>query len=89
MKLDSITVLDHVTDSWQGKSGKMTLQCLVCLDTSSPPLRNTFDYVMTDEEWNEHGKQLIGKRVSLTVKDLDRAFNGRWRFSGVIHPVAK
>jgi hypothetical protein len=50
-----VLVIDKVTETFDTKKGSKTLHMLVCQDQSRPPLRNSFDYEMTAEEFAKHG----------------------------------
>ena len=77
-------VIDKVTETFDTKKGSKTLHLLVCLDQSRPPLRNSFDYEMTLEEFAKHGITLVDKNVELNIRDMSENFSGRIRMSGAI-----
>ena len=57
-------VIEEVTESFQGKRGKVDLRLLVCLDrTPAGKLRNTFDYVLSEDEYKKHNGKAAGQTV--------------------------
>jgi hypothetical protein len=81
-------VVDKVTETFDTKNrGKQTLHLLVCQDTARPPLRNSFDYQMTDDELGKFGAAAIDKPIELNVRDISQSFSGRVRMSGSIVKV--
>ena len=80
-------VIDKVTESFDTKKGSKTLHLLVCQDQARPPLRNSFDYEMTAEEFGKHGATLVDKTVELNVQNISQNFSGRIRMSGAITKV--
>jgi plasmid rolling circle replication initiator protein Rep len=80
-------VIDKVTESFDTKKGAKTLQLLVCQDQARPPLRNSFDYEMTPEEFTKYGATLVDKTVELNVTNISQGFSGRIRMSGAIPKV--
>lgn len=72
----------HFSD--EPKKGPKTLHLLVCQDTTRPPLRNSFDYEMTAEEFAKYGVGLVDKPVELNIRDMSQNFSGRIRMSGSI-----
>jgi len=81
------TVIDKVSESFDTKKGRKTLHLLVMQDQSRPPLRNTFDYEMTEEEMAKYGATLVDKPVELSIRDMAQNFSGRIRMSGLIAKV--
>jgi plasmid rolling circle replication initiator protein Rep len=81
------SVIDKVTESFDTKKGAKTLQLLVCQDQARPPLRNSFDYEMTPEEFTKYGATLVDKTVELNVTNISQGFSGRIRMSGAIPKV--
>jgi hypothetical protein len=81
------TAIDKVTETFDTKKGSKTLHLLVCLDQSRPPLRNSFDYEMTAEEFAKYGATLVDKNVELNIRDMSENFSGRIRMSGAILKV--
>lgn len=78
-------VIEEVTESFQGKRGKVDLRLLVCLDrTPAGKLRNTFDYVLTEEEYTKHKGKAAGQSVQLAITEIDKTFAGRLRCTGSI-----
>ncbi len=78
-------VIEEVTESFQGKRGKVDLRLLVCLDrTPAGKLRNTFDYVLTEEEYAKHKGKAAGQSVQLAITEIDKTFAGRLRCTGSI-----
>jgi hypothetical protein len=83
-----VLVIDKVTETFDTKKGSKTLHLLVCQDQSRPPLRNSFDYEMTAEEFAKHGASLVDKTVELNIRDMTQNFAGRIRMSGGITKAA-
>jgi hypothetical protein len=81
-------VIDKVTESFDTKRGSKTLHLLVCQDQARPPLRNSFDYEMTPEEFAKYGATLVDKSVELNVQNISQGFSGRIRMSGAIVKAA-
>jgi hypothetical protein len=81
----NVLVVDRVEETFDTKKGSKTLHLLVCLDLARPPLRNSFDYVMTSEE--STGPDLVSKKVELSIRDLSQNFSGRLRATGSIGKV--
>jgi len=77
-------VIDKVTESFDTKKGSKTLHLLVCQDQARPPLRNSFDYEMSAEEFAKYGVTLVDKTVELNVQNISQGFTGRIRMSGTI-----
>jgi hypothetical protein len=82
-----VLVIDKVSETFETQKGSRTLHLLVCLDQSSTPLRNTFDYEMTAEELSEYGATLVDKVIELNVRDMRQGLSGRIRMSGAITKV--
>jgi hypothetical protein len=80
-------VIDKVTETFDTKKGSKTLHLLVCLDLSRPPLRNSFDYEMTAEEFAKYGASLVDKSVEFNIRDMSENFSGRIRMAGAILKV--
>lgn len=78
----SMKCIDKDVDRFMSKTGQRTLHVMVLQDEDWPPLRNTVDYVMSQEEFDEHGSHLVGKVVKVGIKNITVAFNGRVRFDG-------
>ncbi len=83
-----VLVIDKVTETFDTKKGAKTLHLLVCQDQSRPPLRNSFDYEMTADEFTKHGAGLVDKLVELNIRDMTQNFAGRIRMSGAILKAA-
>jgi hypothetical protein len=83
-----VLVIDKVTETFDTKKGSKTLHLLVCQDQSRPPLRNSFDYELTAEEFAKHGASLVDKTVELNIRDMTQNFAGRIRMSGAITKAA-
>ena len=83
-----VLVIDKVTETFDTKKGSKTLHLLVCQDQARPPLRNSFDYELTAEEFGKHGSGLVDKSVELNIRDMAQNFSGRIRMSGAILKVA-
>jgi hypothetical protein len=82
-------VLDHVVESYTGKRGKVEQTVLVLVDPEPVGrLRNTFDYLVTEEEAKKHSTKLTGKKCELAVTDIQPSFGGRLRMRGQILSVA-
>jgi hypothetical protein len=77
-------IIDNVTETFDTKKGSKTLHMLVCLDQSRPPLRNSFDYELTPEEFAKYGASLVDKSVEFNIRDMSENFSGRIRMSGAI-----
>ena len=84
-----VQIIDKVTETFETKKGVKTLHLLVCQDQSRPPLRNTFDYEMTPEEFAKYGSSLVDKNVELNVQGMAQNFAGRMRMSGAILKVGE
>jgi hypothetical protein len=82
-----VVVIDNVTETFDTKKGSKTLHLLVCQDQSRPPLRNSFDYELTAEEFAKYGASLVDKTVELNIRDMAQNFSGRIRMSGAILKV--
>lgn len=82
-----VLVVDEVEETFDTKKGPKTLHLLVCQDLSRPPLRNSFDYQLTQDELVEHGKLLVEKTVELNIRDMSQNFSGRIRMTGSINQV--
>jgi hypothetical protein len=80
-------IIDNVTETFETKKGSKTLHLLVVLDQSRPPLRNSFDYELTTEEFAKYGATLVDKQVELNIRDMSQNFSGRIRMSGAILKV--
>ena len=80
-------IIDKVTETFDTKKGSKTLHLLVCQDESRPPLRNSFDYEMTAEEFTKYGASLVDKSVELNLQNMAQNFSGRIRTSGAILKV--
>ena len=78
-------IIEEVTESFQGKRGKVDLRLLVCLDrTPTGKLRNTFDYVLSEDEYKKHNGKAAGQKVELAITDIEKTFAGRLRCHGAI-----
>jgi hypothetical protein len=86
MKITAMCI-DKVTETFDTKKGSKTLHLLVCQDQARPPLRNTFDYEMTAEEFAKYAATLVDKIIDLNIRDLSENFAGRIRTSGAIIKV--
>jgi hypothetical protein len=82
-----VQIIDKVTETFETKKGVKTLHLLVCQDQSRPPLRNTFDYEMTPEEFTKYGASLVDKVVEFNIQGIAQNFTGRTRMSGSILKV--
>jgi len=82
-----VQIIDKVTETFETKKGVKTLHLLVCQDQSRPPLRNTFDYEMTPEEFTKYGASLVDKVVEFNIQVISENFTGRTRMSGAILKV--
>jgi hypothetical protein len=82
-----VLIIDKVTETFETKKGSKTLHLLVCLDQARPPLRNSFDYEMTAEEFAKYGSSLVDKSAELNLRDLSENYSGRIRTSGAILKV--
>jgi hypothetical protein len=82
-----VLVIDKVSETFDTKKGSKTLHLLVCQDQSRPPLRNSFDYEMTAEEFGKNAATLVDKTVELNVQNISQNFSGRIRMSGTITKV--
>jgi len=82
-----VLVIDKVSETFDTKKGSKTLHLLVCQDQSRPPLRNSFDFEMSQEEVTKYGASLVDKTVELNVRDMSQNFAGRIRMSGAILKV--
>jgi len=82
-----VGVIDKVTETFDTKKGSKTLHLLVCQDQARPPLRNSFDYEMTAEEFAKYAATLVDKTVELNIRDMTQNFAGRIRMSGLITKV--
>ena len=80
-------IIDKVTETFETKKGSKTLHLLVCQDQARPPMRNTFDYEMTPEEFTKYGSSLVDKSVELNLQNMAQNFAGRIRTSGSILKV--
>ena len=78
-------ILDQVVESFTGKRGKVEQNILVLVDREpAGRLRNTFDYVMTEDEIKKHTGKLTGKKCEVAINDIQPAFGGRLRMRGQI-----
>jgi len=50
-------------------------------------LRNTFDYVVTEDKIKKHSGKFAGKQCEFTVTDIQPAFGGWLRTRGQIFSV--
>ena len=82
-----VQIIDKVTETFETKKGSKTLHLLVCQDQARPPMRNTFDYEMTPEEFAKYGSSLVDKSVELNLQNMAQNFAGRMRMSGAILKV--
>jgi hypothetical protein len=82
-----VQIIDKVTETFETKKGVKTLHLMVCQDQSRPPLRNTFDYEMTPEEFTKYGASLVDKVVEFNIQGIAQNFTGRTRMSGSILKV--
>jgi len=81
--------IDKVTETFDTKKGSKTLHLMVVQDLSRPPLRNTFDYEMTPEEFTKYGASLVDKVVEFNIQGIAQNFAGRTRMSGAILKVGE
>ena len=82
-------VRDEQNRSYQGKHGQVNLVELTLLDVGSvPQLKNTVDYVLAETEASYKGT-LMGKTITVGVREIETAFGGRLRMKGQILTVAK
>ena len=88
MKIEAIPI-DKVTETFDTKKGSKTLHLLVCQDQCRPPLRNTFDYEMTAEEFAKYGTSLVDKVVEFNIQGIAQNFTGRTRMSGAIFKIVE
>ena len=88
MKIEA-KVIDKVTETFDTKKGSKTLHLLVCQDQSRPPLRNSFDYEMTAEEFAKYGASLVDKVAEFNIQGIAQNFTGRTRMSGAILKVVE
>jgi hypothetical protein len=84
-----VQIIDKVTETFDTKKGSKTLHLLVCQDQTRPPLRNSFDYEMTAEEFAKYGTSLVDKVVELNIQGIAQNFSGRTRMSGAILKVGE
>jgi hypothetical protein len=82
-------IIDKVTETFDTKKGSKTLHLLVCQDESRPPLRNSFDYEMTAEEFAKYGASLVDKVAEFNIQGIAQNFTGRTRMSGAILKVGE
>jgi len=82
-----VQIIDKVTETFETKKGTKTLHLLVCQDQARPPMRNTFDYEMTPEEFTKYGASLVDKVVEFNIQGIAQNFTGRTRMSGSILKV--
>jgi hypothetical protein len=87
MKISAL-IIDKVTESFDTKKGKKTIQLFVCQDQARPPLRNTFDFEIPEDEASKYGASLVDKHIELNVRDMSQNFSGRIRMSGEIINVS-
>lgn len=81
-------VLEELTESFVGKRGPKTIPLWVCLDRSpGKPLRNTFDYEVSEEEHETLSGKVVGKTIELSISDIRLGFGGRARFKGQVQRV--
>ena len=77
-------VLDQVVECYTGKRGKVEQTVLVLLDRESAGrLRNTFDYVMSEDEIKKQTGKLTGKKVRA---GRHRHSTGLWRSAANARP---
>lgn len=82
-------VVDHSTNEYMAKSGKVVEEFLVCMDTDPEnPLNSFFDYKMQEDEVRKYGVELRGKKLTLGVKSLTER-QGRIRVAGAIKELSK
>jgi hypothetical protein len=82
-----VLIIDKVTETFDTKKGSKTLHLMVGQDQCRPPLRNSFDYEMTAEEFAKYGSSLVDKVVELNIQGIAQNFTGRTRMSGSILKV--
>ena len=54
-----VVVVDNITETFDTKKGSKTLHLRVCQDQSRLPLRNSFDYELTPEEFAKYAASLV------------------------------
>ena len=75
--------IDLTSETFDTKRGQKTLHILVMLDVSKPSLRNTFDYELQAAEL-PGAAGLVGKELTLEIRDITQSFSGRIRMQGAI-----
>jgi hypothetical protein len=79
----SCEVLEELTESFIGKRGPKTISLWVCLDRCpGRPLRNTFDYEVSDDEQEKFAGKATGKLIEIAISEIRPGFGGRVRFKG-------
>lgn len=82
-------IVEHSLDTYQGKRGQVNTHVLTLLDRSEGTrLKNTVDFMMTDEQASkfpvhENGK-LQGKPILVGINEIQAGFGGRMRVKGLI-----
>lgn len=67
------------------KSGPREFILLNLLDMSNPPMENTVDYELTDQEKGQYPvASLDGKTIEVAITAAETAFGGRLRCRGKI-----
>jgi hypothetical protein len=86
-----LTCIDRATDKFTTKNGReVKLPLLVMRDDSTPPLRNTVDLELRDEQVDKWFVEAsVGRAFDVEVKEINQAFNGRIRLQGSVAVSAK
>lgn len=72
-------------DSFKGKNGLVEQVIVSCIDTGIPPLINSFDYSLKEEEKATYGTQkALRKKINIGCHDLAVGFGGRLVAKGAI-----
>lgn len=82
-------IIDLGKESYQGKRGLVSIPVLTLLDrTNGPRLKNTVDFLLSEEQsakLPEHDpKKLVGLPVEVGITELSAGFAGRMRVRGEI-----
>lgn len=84
-------IIEVVEEKFTGKRGPQVMKILVCMDISEVRLRNTVDYICTDEDWNKVQRALPinGEAVlKAGIKEVaNTSFAGRLRLRGEIREI--
>jgi len=81
--------IDMVTEEFDKKNGgHVTLHLAVLRDADKGPLRNTVDFELKGPQKEAHWNKLAGKMVTVRIKDINQAMNGRVRLVGDVEKVA-